>query len=113
MGGAYDLAGEDPVNMGEMIGRILSVLQRHHINLRGDVALTIITMSISEGLIRQLDPNFDCVRSALPYFVRYRKWQTASLTHGEQWKGGHHEASHGGLPQGGSRGLAVTTRAAQ
>ena len=38
----------------------------------GDVALTITTMSVSEGLIRQLDPSFDCVKTGLPYFVRYR-----------------------------------------
>lgn len=72
MGGMFGTAGRTPVNMGAMIGQILTVLQRHEISLRGDVALTIVTMSISEGLIRQLDPQFDCVRSALPYFVRYR-----------------------------------------
>jgi hypothetical protein len=47
-------------------------IHTHIHSLRGDVALTIITMSISEGLIRQLNPKFDCVRNALPYFVRYR-----------------------------------------
>lgn len=114
MEGAYSVAGKEgaePVNMGVMIGRILSVLQKHQINLRGDVALTIITMSISEGLIRQLDPDFDCVTASLPYFVRYRSWQKASLSHGSQWEAGEEVgAANGGLPQGGSRGLAVTSR---
>lgn len=97
--------------MGEMIGRILSVLQKHQINLRGDVALTIITMSICEGLIRQLDPQFDCVRASLPYFVRFRSWQKASLTSGSQWEAGEAVgARNGGLPDGGTRGHAVTSK---
>ena len=33
-----------------------------------------MTMSISESLIRCLDPSFDVVAFALPYFVRFRKW---------------------------------------
>ena len=115
MEGAYSVAGKEgaePVNMGVMIGRILSALQKHQINLRGDVALTIITMSISEGLIRQLDPDFDCVTASLPYFVRYRSWQKASLSQGSQWEegGGEAGAANSGLPEGGSRGLAVTSR---
>jgi len=108
MGGMYGSAGRRPVNMGAMIGNILTVLQKHNINLRSDVALTIVTMSISEGLIRQLDPGFDCVTSSLPYFVRYRSWQRASLT-SNQWAESQAHADNGGLPKGGSRGHAVTS----
>jgi predicted unusual protein kinase regulating ubiquinone biosynthesis (AarF/ABC1/UbiB family) len=68
-----------PVNMGAMMGHILSVLQKHRVSLRGDVAMTIVTMSISEGLIRQLDPHFDIMTRAIPYFVRFRSWGTTSL----------------------------------
>lgn len=73
-------AGGAPVtNMGEMMGHMLTVLQKHGVRLRSDVAMTIVTMSIAEGLIRQLDPNFDLVRNSLPYFVRFRSWSTSSL----------------------------------
>ena len=42
-----------PVNMGVMMGHILMVLQEHKVSLRSDVAMTIVTMSISEGLVRR------------------------------------------------------------
>ena len=71
--------GRGPVNMGAMMGHVLMVLQQHSVSLRSDVAMTIVTMSISEGLIRQLDPDFDIVRNAIPYFVRFRSWGTSSL----------------------------------
>ena len=71
--------GRGPVNMGAMMGHVLMVLQKHSVSLRSDVAMTIVTMSISEGLIRQLDPDFDIVRNAIPYFVRFRSWGTSSL----------------------------------
>ena len=40
--------------------------------LRGDVAASLTTISASEGLIKSLDPDFDMLRGALPYFIRYR-----------------------------------------
>ena len=39
--------------------------------MRGDVAATLLTISISEGLIRQLDPSFDMCRGAMRYFIKY------------------------------------------
>jgi len=71
--------GAQSVNMGAMTGEILMVLHKHKIRLRGDVAMTIVTMSISEGLIRQLDPDFDVVRRAIPYFIQFRSWKSAAL----------------------------------
>ena len=46
-------------------------MQRHGLALRGDVASTLLTISISEGLIRQLDPDFDMCRGAMKYFITY------------------------------------------
>ena len=39
--------------------------------LKGDVASTLFTISISEGLVRQLDPSFDVAKQALPYITKY------------------------------------------
>ena len=47
--------------------------------LRGDVAANLLTVSVSEGLVRQLDPSFDIIRAALPYFLRFRGWNAATL----------------------------------
>jgi aarF domain-containing kinase len=87
-----------PINMGEMVGSILTVMQKHKMRLRGDIAVNIMTMALSEGLIRQLDPDFDVVRSSLPYFVRFRSWQPAQtdLT-GDSWDV-EIKATNGGLP---------------
>eukprot|EP00122_Pirum_gemmata_P018931 Pgem_evm2s17732 len=69
-----------PVNIGEMLGNVLRNMQKNGLSLRGDVALTICTMSLTESAIRQLDPQFDVVKNALPYFVRFRNWRIPSLT---------------------------------
>jgi predicted unusual protein kinase regulating ubiquinone biosynthesis (AarF/ABC1/UbiB family) len=66
-----------------VVGEILLSLQNFKIVLRGDVAASIMTISVSEGLILQLDPDFDMVMAALPYFVRYKGWKSAEAA----WKG--------------------------
>ena len=48
-----------PISIGDLMGGIMFSMQRYGIALRGDVASTLLTISISEGLIRQLDPSFD------------------------------------------------------
>lgn len=56
--------------LGDLVGALLINLQKHRMKLRGDVAASIMTISIAEGLILQLDPDFDVVMGALPYFVK-------------------------------------------
>jgi len=58
----------------ELYSHELAPMQRNSLVLRGDVAVTLMTMAISESLIRCLDPSFDVVAAALPYFVRFRRW---------------------------------------
>lgn len=59
------------INLGDLVGEILFKIQKNDLHLRGDVASTIVTMSLVEGLVKQLDPEFDVVGTALPYFKRY------------------------------------------
>jgi len=61
-----------PISLGDVVGEVMFALQRHGICLRGDVANSLMTMSLTEGLIRSLDPEFDMVRASYPYFLRYR-----------------------------------------
>ena len=56
-------AKEERYALGDVVGEILLNLQKFKIVLRGDVAASIMTISVSEGLILQLDPEFDMVRS--------------------------------------------------
>lgn len=60
-----------PFNAVEMFGQVMHSMHRHGMLLKGDVASTIFTMSISEGLVRQLDPAFDVARGAVPYLATY------------------------------------------
>jgi predicted unusual protein kinase regulating ubiquinone biosynthesis (AarF/ABC1/UbiB family) len=61
-----------PVSVGDLMGNVLFSLGAHGVTLRGDVASSLVTISISEGLIRQLDPEFDMMKAALPYFITFQ-----------------------------------------
>jgi len=60
-----------PVNAADMFGEVMFCMQKYQMLLKGDVASTLFTISISEGLIRQLDPSFDVATSAVPYILNY------------------------------------------
>ncbi|CAJ1379197.1 unnamed protein product [Effrenium voratum] len=69
--GPFRLKQDGPLNAADMFGEVMFTLQRHGMLLKGDVASTLFTISISEGLVRQLDPSFDVAHQALPYIARY------------------------------------------
>jgi len=60
-----------PINAADMFGEVMFSMQKHHMLLKGDVASTLFTISISEGLIRQLDPTFDVAKRAIPYIAQH------------------------------------------
>lgn len=67
---------EDQLVMGYIMGEVLNTIGKHSITLRGDVSSSLMTISISEGLILSLDPSFDLVGRCLPYFVTYAGWDS-------------------------------------
>jgi predicted unusual protein kinase regulating ubiquinone biosynthesis (AarF/ABC1/UbiB family) len=69
--GHFTAPNGEPISLGDVVGEVMFALQRHGVCLRGDVANSLMTMSVTEGLIRSLDPEFDMVGRALPYFLRY------------------------------------------
>ena len=62
----------DPVSFGDLMGNLLFCMTKHQMRLPCDVGSSITTLALFEGVIKQLDPDFDIVRNAIPYFVRYR-----------------------------------------
>jgi len=62
---------DKPVNAADMFGEVMFALQKHGLRLKGDVACTLFTISISEGLVRQLDPGYDVAKRAVPYIIKY------------------------------------------
>ena len=78
-------ASGGPICVGDFIGGLMLRLADHGIALRGDVAASLLTITISEGLILQLDPDFDIIMAALPYFVRFHGWSSAqAVIQGEE-----------------------------
>jgi len=59
------------VDLGDFIGEIMFNLANHSVHLRSDIAASIQSMSISEGLIRMLDPDYDVCKRSYPYFLKY------------------------------------------
>jgi len=59
------------VDLGDFLGEIMFNLSQNHVHLRSDIATSIQSMSVSEGLIRCLDPEYDVCKAAIPYFVKY------------------------------------------
>eukprot|EP00301_Raphidiophrys_heterophryoidea_P003779 c11693_g1_i1.p1 GENE.c11693_g1_i1~~c11693_g1_i1.p1 ORF type:complete len:602 (-),score=99.62 c11693_g1_i1:1297-3102(-) len=60
-----------PVCVGDLMGDIFFHLARNNVSLRGDVAISLVSIAVSEGLIRQLAPDFDMNKKALPYIARF------------------------------------------
>ena len=46
--------------------------QRHQVYLHGDVTALLMSIAMLEGLLEQLDPEFDMMEEAIPYIVRYK-----------------------------------------
>mmetsp|Transcript_9209 Transcript_9209/g.13821 ORF Transcript_9209/g.13821 Transcript_9209/m.13821 type:complete len:576 (-) Transcript_9209:105-1832(-) len=67
----------EPVKIGALLTAVLKDLQKHGMMLRSDVAMSLVTLGLTEGLIKQLDPKFDCVRGVMRFMVgeRYKPEQ--------------------------------------
>jgi ubiquinone biosynthesis protein len=58
----------DDISIGEFLKEITQVAFSHHIRLPSDLALLARTMIILEGVILNLDPDFNMVEFAKPFF---------------------------------------------
>lgn len=54
-------------SIGDIMGSITQKLSKYGICLRGEVSTCIMTISVSEGLLKQLDPSFNIVSRSLKY----------------------------------------------
>jgi len=65
-------AGDGPVPVGDITAEMFRTLQRHGVYLHGDVTALLMSIAMLEGLLEQLDPEFDMMKEAIPYIVRYK-----------------------------------------
>merc|ERR1712045_378892 len=70
--GAKGLAPDGTViRVSDLFGEILHCCQNHGVVFRADIATTLLSMNISDGLLRSLNPDFDICSNALPYVMKY------------------------------------------
>jgi hypothetical protein len=55
------------LSIGDVMGSLTQKLSKYGICLRGDVSTCIMTISVSEGLLKQLDPSFNLVKRSFKY----------------------------------------------
>lgn len=60
------------VPVGDITGELLRTLNRHSVNLDGEVCSLLISIAMLEGMLRQLNPKFDMMTRGIPYILRYQ-----------------------------------------
>ncbi|KAK0552516.1 hypothetical protein OC845_001660 [Tilletia horrida] len=54
------------IRIGDVLSQVLSNVRDHHVKMEPDFVNTVISILLLEGIGRQLDPNMDLFKSALP-----------------------------------------------
>lgn len=54
------------IKISDILTDVLKNIRQHHVKLEGDFVNTVISILLLEGIGRQLDPNMDLFKSALP-----------------------------------------------
>lgn len=62
--------GIEKVGVGAMMQRVFALCYKHQVKLESRYASFIISVSIMEGLVRQLDPDINILQKATPYIIR-------------------------------------------
>jgi aarF domain-containing kinase len=54
------------IKFGDILHEVLSMVRNHHVRLEGDFVNVVISILLLEGIGRQLDPEMDLFKSAIP-----------------------------------------------
>lgn len=54
------------IKISDILTDVLTAVRQHHVKMEGDFVNTVISILLLEGIGRQLDPNMDLFKSALP-----------------------------------------------
>lgn len=58
------------IRIGDVLSEVLQMVRAHHVKMEADFVNTVISILLLEGIGRQLDPNMDLFKSALPILRR-------------------------------------------
>ncbi|KAJ1904795.1 hypothetical protein IWQ60_012394, partial [Tieghemiomyces parasiticus] len=86
------------MSIGELLRQVMIMVRQHHVKLEGDFVNVIISILILEGIGRQLDPNIDLLKVALPILRNYGLEETRKVATLDNVKQVPHAAG-GGLSQ--------------
>jgi aarF domain-containing kinase len=54
------------IKFGDVLHEVMSMVRHHHVRMEGDFVNVVISILLLEGIGRQLDPNMDLFKSAIP-----------------------------------------------
>ena len=54
------------IKIGDILNQVLTMVRAHHVRLEGDFVNVVLSILLLEGIGRNLDPELDLFRSALP-----------------------------------------------
>ena len=54
------------IKISDILTDVLKAVRTHHVRMEGDFINTVISILLLEGIGRQLDPNLDLFKGALP-----------------------------------------------
>lgn len=74
------------IKISDILSEVLQAVRTHHVRLEGDFINTVLSILLLEGIGRQLDPDMDLFKGALPILRQLGKQvgTTASLKEGVQ-----------------------------
>lgn len=66
------------IKISDILTEVLKAVREHHVKLEGDFVNTVISVLLLEGIGRQLNPNLDLFKSALPILRQVGRQMTAN-----------------------------------
>jgi aarF domain-containing kinase len=72
------------IRISDILSEVLAAVRTHHVRLEGDFVNTVLSILLLEGIGRQLDPDMDLFKGALPILRQLGKQvgTSTSLTEG-------------------------------
>ncbi|KKA22056.1 hypothetical protein T310_3946 [Rasamsonia emersonii CBS 393.64] len=73
------------IKIGDVLSQVLQMVREHHVRLEGDFVNVVISILLLEGIGRNLDPDLDLFKSALPILRQLGSGTTLlkSVRHGD------------------------------
>ncbi|KAI5117072.1 hypothetical protein M0805_007949 [Coniferiporia weirii] len=65
------------IKISDILVEVLRAVREHHVKMEGDFVNTVISVLLLEGIGRQLNPNLDLFKSALPILRKLGRQMTA------------------------------------